>query len=108
MLVNGGSPDTEQFEQAIQGYDQRLIYLAQKNQGPSAARNTGIRAAHAKYVACLDSNDVFLPEHLARLLSHLETNGLDLAYCDVHIKKQGVLGGQKVERQAQNPPVTFE
>jgi len=108
VLVNDGSPDTEQFEQAIRGYDQRLIYLKQNNQGPSAARNTAIRAAHGKYVACLDSDDIFLPEHLARLVAHLESNGLDLAYSDVYGKEYGVLVCTKFEREPQSPPVTFE
>ena len=105
VLVNDGSPDTVQLEQAIQGYDQRLIYLKQENQGPSGARNTAIRAARGKYVACLDSDDIYLPGHLERLLAKVESSGLDLAYSDVRARKLGV---RKFEHEPQDLPVTFE
>jgi GT2 family glycosyltransferase len=108
VLVNDGSPDTEALEQAIQGYDKRLIYLRQENRGPAGARNTAIRAARGKYVACLDSDDVYLPEHLARLVARLEENGLDLVYSDCDFTKNGVHLGRSFDWEPQHPPVTFE
>ena len=39
-----------------------------KNQGPGAARNRAIDAATSKFVAVLDSDDLFLPRRLGRLL----------------------------------------
>jgi len=108
VLVNDGSPDTEELEEAIRGYDQRLIYIKQENKGPSAARNAAIRTAHGQYIACLDSDDIYLPEHLARLLSHIERNGLTLAYSDCYFMRDGVHVGTSFEREPQDPPVTFE
>ncbi|MGB9489761.1 MAG: glycosyltransferase family 2 protein [Terriglobales bacterium] len=108
VLVNDGSPDSKQLEDEIRGYDQRLIYIKQENQGPSSARNTAIRAAHGKYIACLDSDDVYLPEHLARLVSHLESNNLQLVYSDCYFIKGGKHVGRSFEREPQSPPVTFE
>ena len=113
VLVNDGSPDTEALEQAIRSYGERLIYIRQENRGPSGARNTAIRTARGKYIACLDSDDIYLPEHLARLVPLLEEQGLDLVYCDsyfmkdrVHVGRSSV--GRAFERQPQSPPVTFE
>jgi hypothetical protein len=40
-----------------------------RNLGLSAARNTGLRAAHHRWVALLDSDDEWLPEHLNGLWS---------------------------------------
>ncbi|MEA2422454.1 MAG: hypothetical protein QOF55_1553 [Thermoleophilaceae bacterium] len=37
------------------------------NRGPSAARNTGIAAAEHAWIAPLDADDEWLPDHLARL-----------------------------------------
>ena len=108
VLVNDGSPDTEALEQAIQSYGERLIYIRQENRGPSGARNTAIRAARGKYIACLDSDDVYLPDHLARLVPLLEEGGLDLVYADSYFMKDGVQVGRSFERQPQSPPVTFE
>src|SRR5262249_33833638 len=45
ILINDGSPDTEDLEQAIRPYQDRIVYLKQVNLGPSAARNAGIRRA---------------------------------------------------------------
>jgi hypothetical protein len=108
VLVNDGSPDTEALEQAIRSYGERLIYIRQENRGPSGARNTAIRAARGKYIACLDSDDIYLPEHLASLVPLLEKRGLDLVYSDSYHLRDGVHIGRSFERQPQNPPVTFE
>ena len=68
ILINDGSPDTEDFERAIAPYRDRIIYIRQENGGPSAARNTGIRRARGEYLAFLDSDDVWYPTCLAALV----------------------------------------
>lgn len=47
-------------------------YLRQENQGVSAARNHGIRAAKHDWIALLDSDDEWLPRKLERQWSALE------------------------------------
>lgn len=42
--------------------------------GPSAARNTAIRASQADFIALLDADDLFLPNHIAALARLLEAN----------------------------------
>ena len=108
VLVNDGSPDTEALEQAIRGYDGRLTYIRHENRGPSGARNTAIRAARGKYIACLDSDDIYKADHLARLATFIEEKGLDLVYSDCDITRNGVHLGRAFEREPQSPPVTFE
>ncbi len=108
VLVNDGSPDTEALERAIRGYGDRLVYVRQENRGPSGARNAAIRAARGKYIACLDSDDNYLPGHLASLIPLLENHGLDLVYSDSYFTRNGAHIGRSFERQPQNPPVTFE
>src|ERR1700730_13450106 len=108
VLVNDGTPDTEALEEAIRSYGERLRDIRQESRGPSGARNTAIRASLGKYIACLDSDDIYLPEHLARLVPLLEERALDLVYSDSYVTRDGVHVGQAFERQPQNPPVTFE
>jgi glycosyltransferase involved in cell wall biosynthesis len=86
IVVNDGSPDTEELEQALEPYRGRIAYLRQENQGLSGARNTGIRAARGKYIAPLDADDLWDPEHLAAQLAVLEADpSIDMVYADARI-----------------------
>lgn len=52
------------------------------NRGLAAARNTALGAARGSYIAYLDDDDVFLPNHLETLVGALERSGAALAYSD--------------------------
>src|SRR6266702_399564 len=64
IVVNDGSPDTEEFERAIEPYLSRIRYLKQENRGASVARNTGLQAAGGEFIAFLDADDLWLPNYL--------------------------------------------
>jgi hypothetical protein len=86
IVVNDGSPDSEEMEKALEPYRERITYLRQENQGPGGARNTGIRMARGEYVALLDSDDVWDPEHLAAQVAVLEADAsVDMVYADARI-----------------------
>jgi GT2 family glycosyltransferase len=86
IVVNDGSPDTEELESVLAPYRDRIVYLRQENQGMSGARNTGIRAARGKYIAPLDADDMWDPEHLAAQVAVLEAEpSIDLVYADARI-----------------------
>jgi glycosyltransferase involved in cell wall biosynthesis len=59
LVVDDGS--TDQTAQALAPYEGRIRYIYQQNQGLSAARNTGIRAARGNWVALLDADDLWHP-----------------------------------------------
>ncbi|MDD2553417.1 MAG: glycosyltransferase [Desulfotomaculaceae bacterium] len=55
--------------------------IRQPNKGLSAARNTGIRATNARYITCLDADDLIDPTYLEKAVMVLETRpDLGLAY----------------------------
>jgi glycosyltransferase involved in cell wall biosynthesis len=81
IVINDGSPDTPQFESAIQQHRQEIVYVKQPSMGAGAARNTGIQKARGEVIAFLDGDDIWLPEFLASQLAFLGT-GYDMVYAD--------------------------
>jgi glycosyltransferase involved in cell wall biosynthesis len=72
IVVNDASPD-DTYAVVSQFHDPRLRYIAhEKNQGLSAARNTGIRASVGELIALLDGDDLFHPEKLQAHVEFLE------------------------------------
>ena len=70
IVVDDGSTDETQ---ALLGtYGQALLNLRQKNRGPAAARNAGIRAARYPLLAFLDSDDCFAKQKMAIQIAAME------------------------------------
>ena len=73
VVVNDGSTDgTLEMLQGIS--DPRLRVITRENGGECVARNHGLREARGKYIAFLDSDDVWLPNHLEQALGFLEAH----------------------------------
>lgn len=84
VVVDGATDGTLAAAQATvrryPGVDARII--VQSNQGLSAARNAGIAAATARYVAFLDGDDVWLPGYARCLAPILAEDEHDLIEFD--------------------------
>lgn len=65
IIVDDGSRDSDALVAVVDSLnDSRFRYIRRENGGGSAARNTGIDAATGRYIAFLDSDDLFLSERL--------------------------------------------
>jgi glycosyltransferase involved in cell wall biosynthesis len=87
IVVDDGSDDWEQSERiAASGPDSiatRFIHMDQ-NQGVSAARNVGISAARCRYLAFLDSDDIWYKDKLSIQYRLMTGHNLDFSmhrYC---------------------------
>lgn len=70
-VVDDGSTDPSSIARVAADHGARLIRHA-TNQGPSAARNTGLAAASSDVVAFIDSDCTASPDWAARLVEHFE------------------------------------
>lgn len=72
IVVDDGSTDgsTSGLESSYPG----IKVLRQENQGVSAARNAGIKVARSRWIALLDSDDVWLPQKCAKQMEALWQN----------------------------------
>lgn len=61
--------------------DSRIHYQRnERNSGAAVTRNTALRFVKGKYIAFLDSDDLWLPEKLERQIAFMEKNGYAFTY----------------------------
>lgn len=85
IVINDGSPDTEEFEAKLQPYLDEIVYLKQKNLGAGAARNVAIGHARGELLAFLDGDDIWFPEFLESQVAFLQHGGFNMVYCDARM-----------------------
>ena len=96
IVVNDSGADAENLVTFL-NRDGRVTYIKHgKNRGLAAARNTGIGAARGKYIAYLDDDDKFYPDHIATLVKYLEGSDYKAAYTDAYRVHQVREGDQYV------------
>jgi len=68
IIVNDGSTDSS--KKIVNGFkDKRIRLFSEKNKGVSCARNFGVEKANSNYIAFLDADDYWYPNHLENLYS---------------------------------------
>lgn len=82
IIVDDGSNDGTSDFFASQSIDTRIRYFYKRNEGlPSLSRNYGAREARGKYLAFLDSDDMWLPDKLQKQVEKIEKDpSLTLCY----------------------------
>ena len=79
ILVNDGSPDNSLAlaREYAERYD-NVVVLSHPNKGLAGARNTGLEAAHGKYLCFIDPDDYIETNSLSSLLEKMECDNLDM------------------------------
>lgn len=79
ICVNDGSPDNSaEMAREIGKKHPCIIVLDQENQGPSGARNNGMRHATGKYLCFVDPDDYVEPNVYGKLVQQMEDENLDM------------------------------
>jgi len=82
VVVNDAGEDISRVADGLD-LPVRLLRI-ELSTGGSAARNRGVRATSAEWVALCDDDDLFSPDHLETLARALTASPAGLAYTDAH------------------------
>lgn len=96
IIVDDCSPDNT--DDVVKPYlsDERIRYLKnEKNSGAAVSRNRALREAKGKWIAFLDSDDLWMPEKLQKQVRFMEKNGYHFSYTnyaeiDTEDKRNGI------------------
>jgi len=72
IVVDDGS--TDNTIEILNSYQDDITVLQQNNKGVSAARNRGLSEASGRFIAFLDSDDLWLPEKLSSQVDFFNSN----------------------------------
>lgn len=78
--------------------DKRIRYLKNdQNAGAAVSRNRALREAKGKWIAFLDSDDLWMPEKLGKQIHFMEQNGYHFTYTNYEeINESGEKNGTRV------------
>lgn len=96
IVVNDGGTDVQEVLDRINSKSNIAYIRHDRNQERSAARNTGIRTARGKYIAYLDDDDMYYPNHVQTLVEFLENSEYKVAYTDAVMAQQEKQNGKYV------------
>ena len=84
IIVNDGSTDSSSdIAHEYAAKDSRYVVIDKENEGPSVARNVGIKASHGKYILPLDADDLIEPSYLELAVDYLENcDDCKVVYCE--------------------------
>ena len=73
---------TDDTDEIVAGFnDERIKYFKNEvNSGAALTRNRAMREAQGEYIAFLDSDDLWTPEKLKKMVAFMENNGYNFAY----------------------------
>lgn len=86
IIINDGSTDnSEEIINLYSQKDSRIEYYYQPNQGPSVARNNGMKYAKGEYIYFMDSDDVLDLNALNKCYHECKDNSLDFVFFDAEL-----------------------
>lgn len=101
IIVDDCSTDNT-YEIVASVKDERIKYFYnEKNSGAAVSRNRALREAKGRWIAFLDSDDLWMPEKLEKQIHFMEKNGYSFSYTnyeEIDVKGNSIgvkVGGPK-------------
>lgn len=80
---NGVGTEIQKENEKIFQTEKDIKYIAnKKNSGAQVSRNVGILASRGAYIACLDDDDLWMPEKIEKQVALMEKENLGLVFCN--------------------------
>lgn len=102
IIINDGSTDNSLKEAQLIS-DNRITIYTQKNSGVSNARNFGIKKARGEYIALLDADDIWNPNHLEEHYTSINQFPDGGLFCNAYGLKY--FGNQKINATYNIPKI---
>ncbi len=91
---------TDNTDEVVKSFlsDNRIKYIKnEKNSGAAVSRNRALREAKGKWIAFLDSDDLWLPEKLEKQISFMRKNDYYFSYTNyIEINENSVPNGRRI------------
>ena len=88
---------TDNTDEVVKPYlsDERIKYLKnEKNSGAAVSRNRALRETKGKWIAFLDSDDLWMPDKLSKQIKFMEKHGYHFSYTNYsEINTEGMKNG---------------
>jgi glycosyltransferase involved in cell wall biosynthesis len=107
IVVNDGGDDVEAVVSRLDQGGRATYVRVGTTRERAAARNAGLRVARGEYVAYLDDDDWFEPDHVETLVAALEQSGRAVAYSDAQRVSERLENGAYVET-GRDVPYSFD
>ena len=102
VIVNDGGASVREMVSSLELGRNVQFIDHEDRKGPAAARNNGIKAAKGGYIAYLDDDDVYYPDHISELINLLENHRYSVVYSDAVKVLQYKSDGEYRTKESEN------
>lgn len=97
---------TESVYTQTRPVEAHIVTVDTNREGAAATRQRALDSVTTDWVACLDSDDVFMPKHIEWLMKHAQETGADFVYSWFKVLQQFANGTTQIREDDPVFPVT--